>query len=345
LFAAGLLLESVRKLQRVDPGFREDHLVLLSVRADKYRGPAALRVHTELRTRLAALPGVERVASFQDIPLGGANITTQYFSINDVGPGFFETLGIPLVAGRALTAQDTVRDRPVVVISESVARELFGDRSPLGARLDVFGANSEVVGVVKDARYRSLRLPPDPMVYRMSLGSDSYAIRTRGDPASLIASVRRAVRAVARDVPISSLEISETDATLVRERIVSVLCGWFGAFALVLAGIGLYGRLSYAVSERKGEIGVRMALGARQTQVVWAVLRDAIVLTLIGVAVGLPLAVWSTRLVQRLLFSVRGTAVEGWSAMVVVAVVTLVAGYVPARRAAAVDPVIALRAR
>jgi predicted lysophospholipase L1 biosynthesis ABC-type transport system permease subunit len=231
-----------------------------------------------------------------------------------------------------------------VVISESVARHLFPDRNPIGARLDVFGTRSEVVGVVKDARYRSLRLPAEPMVYRFSSASDSYAIRTRGDPALLIASVRRAVNSVARDVPISSLEVYDTDAKLVRERIVSVLCAWFGAFALVLASIGLYGRLSFSVSERKGEIGVRMALGARRHQVVFAVLEDAMILTLVGLAVGIPLALWSTRVVKSLLFSVGGTTVEGWVAIVVVPAVTLIAAYLPARRAAGVDPVIALRA-
>lgn len=277
------------------------------------------------------------------MPLAGANVTLKDFSINDVGAGFFETLGIPLVAGRTLTEQDTVHDRPVVVISESVARRLFRDRSPLGAHLDVFGTNSEVVGVVKDARYRSLRLPADPMVYRMSLASDSYAIRTRGDPTLLMA-VRREVHEVAHDVPISSLASYEADATLIRERIVSMLCAWFGAFALVLASIGLYGRLSFAVAERRGEIGVRMALGATQNQVAWTVLKDGIVLTVFGLGLGLPLAMWSTRIIQSLLFSVGGTAVEGWASIVVVAGVTLLAGYLPARRAAGIDPVIALRA-
>jgi ABC-type antimicrobial peptide transport system permease subunit len=283
------------------------------------------------------------VTTFQDVPLGGANVTTNEFSINDIGPLFFETFGIQLIAGRTLTTRDTVSSRPVVVISESVARRFFADRNPLGAQLDVMGTSSEVVGVVKDARYRSLRLPADPMVYRFGVGSSSYAIRTKIDPAALEGSVRRQVRDVAPDAPIASLDPYEADATLVRERIVSALCAWFGAFALVLASIGLYGRLSYAVSERIGEIGVRMALGARQNQVVWSVLRDAVVLTIGGVAVGLPLTLASVRVIRSLLFAVGPTDSAAWVAVLIIAAVSVAAGYVPARRAAGVDPVVALR--
>ena len=343
LFSAGLLLASVRKLQHVDPGFREDNLLMLSIRADKYKGQAARRLDAELRARLMGIPGVESVATFQDAPLTGANVTLRDFSINDVSAGFFETFGIPLVAGRTLTEKDTMSNRPVVVISESVVRRLFPDRTPLGARLLVFGTQSEVVGVVKDARYRSLRLPADPMVYRMASGPGTYAIRTRGDPTLLIAPVRREVQAIARDVPIASLEPYNADATLVRERMVSVLCAWFGAFALALVSIGLYGRLSYSVSERRGEIGVRMALGATRQRVVWIVLKDAVGLTLCAIGAGLPLAIWSIRVIQSLLFAVGPTEFEGWAAILVIAGVSLVAGYVPARDAASVDPVIALR--
>ena len=218
LVSAGLLLSSLRKLQQVDAGFRKEHMLMLGIRPDNYKGPAALRLHRELYQRFTALPGVESVTTFDDAPLGGANVTTNDFSINSVGPRFFETMGIPLLAGRALNEQDALERRPVAVISESVARQLFPDRNPLGQHLDVFGTDREVVGVVRDARYRSLRLPAEPMVYQPAFGHWSYGIRTTGDPARLAAAVRRELREAARDVPVWSLDTLETrvDATLVR---------------------------------------------------------------------------------------------------------------------------------
>jgi predicted permease len=344
LVSAGLLLRSLRKLQQVDAGFQKGHLLMLSIRPDQYEDAAALRLHRELYQRFAALPGVESVTTFDDVPLGGANVTTIEFSINSVGPHFFETMGIPLLAGRALNEQDALERRPVIVISESVTRRFFADRNSLGEHLDVMGRDSEVVGVVKDARYRSLRLPAEPMVYQPAFGSGSYAIRTTVDPATLEESVRRELREVARDVPVWSLGRYDGDATLVRERMLSGLCSWFGGFALLIASIGLYGRLSYAVSERTGEIGVRMALGARQSHVVWMVLRDALILTLCGIAIGVPLALASTRVFRRLLFEVRPTDAATFAVIVAGIIgVTTIAACIPARRAAGVDPVIALR--
>jgi predicted permease len=286
------------------------------------------------------------VTTFGDVPLGGASITTNDFSINDVGPRFFETMGIPLLAGRPLNEQDALEQRPVAVISESIARQFFRDRNPLGQQLDVMGTNRQVIGVVKDARYRSLRLPAESMVYRPAFAADSYGIRTTGDPAILAGAIRREVREAASDVPVSSLDTldAHVDATLVRERMLSSLCSWFGGFALLIASIGLYGRLSYAVSERTGEIGVRMALGARQSQVVWMVLRDALILTLCGIAIGVPIAVASTQIFRSLLFAVKPTDAAIFAVIVAgIIAVTSIAGYIPARRAAGVDPVVALR--
>ncbi|HKD05472.1 MAG TPA: ABC transporter permease [Bryobacteraceae bacterium] len=347
LVSAGLLLGSLRKLQQVDPGFRKEHVLLLTIRPDNYKEQSALSLHREILRRLTAIPGVQTVTTFMDAPLGGSSITTKGFSINEVGPGFFEAMGIPLLAGRALTEQDAVESRPVAVVSARVARQFFPDRSPLGQHLDVFHADRVIVGIAGDARYRSLRQPAEPMVYVPEFGPGSYAIRTAGDPRALAGSVRRELRDVARDVPVWSLDTLDAlvDGTLVQERMVSKLCGLFGLFALLIASIGLYGRLSYSVAERTGEIGVRMALGARQSGVVWMVLRDALTLTLCGIAIGLPLALASTTLLRTLLFAVTPTDAKTLVAIAgVIAGVSMIAGYIPARRAARVDPVVALRA-
>jgi predicted permease len=347
LVSAGLLLESLRKLGQIDPGFRKEHVLLLTIRPDNYKGQSALSLHREILHRLTAIPGVEVVTTFMDAPLGGSSVTTKDFSINYVGPGFFEAMGIPLLSGRAMNEQDAVEKRPVAVISARVARQLFPDRNPLGQHVDAFGTDRVVVGVVGDARYRSLREPAEAMVYQPDFAPGSYAIRTTGDPQALYGYVRRELRDVARDVPVWSLDTLDAlvDGTLVQERMVSSLCGVFGLFALFIASIGLYGRLSYSVAERTGEIGVRMALGARQSSVLWMVLRDALILALSGIAIGLPLALASTKLLRTLLFGVKPTDATTFVAIAMIIVgVSMSAAYTPARRAASVDPVVALRA-
>lgn len=288
----------------------------------------------------------ERVTTFMDPPLGGSSITTKGFSINYVGPGFFETMGIPLLAGRALTEPDAVEGRPVAVISQRVARQFFPDRSPLGQHLDVFGKDRVVVGVVGDARYRSLRQTAEAMVYEAAFGPGSYALRTAGDPRAIAGFVRRELHEIAPDVPVWSLDTLDAlvAGTLVQERMVSGLSGIFGLFALLIAAIGLYGRLSYSVAERTGEIGVRMALGARQSGVLWMVLRDALTLSLCGIAIGLPLALASTKLLRTLLYAVTPTDATTLIAIAAsIIAVSVIAGYLPAHRAANVDPVVALR--
>jgi len=347
LVSAGLLLESLRKLGQIDPGFRKEHVLLLTIRPDNYKGQSAVSLHREILHRLAAIPGVEVVTTFTDAPLGGSSVTTKGFSINYVGPGFFETMGIPLLAGRALNEQDAVEKRPVAVISARVARQFFLDRNPLGQHLDVFGKDRVVVGVVGDARYRGLRQPAEPMVYEPEFGPGSYGLRTTGDPQAISGYVRSELRDVARDVPVWSIDTLDAlvDGTLVQERMVSSLCSVFGVFALLIASIGLYGRLSYSVAERTGEIGVRMALGARQSSVLWMVLRDALILAFGGIATGLPLALASTKLLRTLLFGVRPTDATTFVVIAVAIIgVSMIAAYIPARRAASVDPVVALRA-
>ena len=233
-----------------------------------------------------------------------------------------------------------------------LARGLFPGRSPLSQHIVIGQRSMEVVGVAKDTRYQSLREPAQPMVYRPYLQMPEtseelfFGIRTTGDPERIVGLVKRALRETAPNVPVFSLSTLEArvDATLTQERMVSALSTWFGAFALLLSAIGLYGRLAYAVVERTREIGIRLALGAARTVVMWTILRQVLALVSIGIAIGLPLSMLSARAIQTLLF---GLAPFDPRTLGVVAAVILgtafLAGCIPACRAARVDPMVALR--
>jgi predicted lysophospholipase L1 biosynthesis ABC-type transport system permease subunit len=250
-----------------------------------------------------------------------------------------------------LSAADDDRAPQVAVISESVALNLFSGRSALGEHINIAQSSMQVVGVVKDTRYQSLREPGQPMVYRPYLQMrnpwpEIFGIRTTVDPEKITPFVRRELHEAAPDVPVFSLSTLErqVDASLVQERTVSTLSAWFGGFALVLASIGLYGRLAYAVVERTREIGIRLALGAGRTTVMWTILREVMALVVCGLAIGLPLAIASARAIRSLLY---GLAPFDPSTLGVVAVTILgvaaLAGYIPALRASRVDPMVALR--
>jgi predicted permease len=294
-----------------------------------------------------------------DTPLGGisympgvARVEGMQVSVNAAGPRFFETMGIPLLSGRDLNSRDDGAAPQVAVISESVARELFPSGSPLGQRIKVGEVSMEIVGLVKDTRYKGLREPPTPMVYRPYLQMQEtweelfFGIRTIGDPESIVNLVRRELRDAAPDVPVFALTTldEQMDAGLVRERTVSTLSAWFGAFALSLASIGVYGRLAYSVVERMREIGIRLALGAERTVVMWTILREVLALVAAGVAIGLPLAVACARAIRSLLYGLTPFDPSTLGIVVIAIVGTAVmAGYIPARRASRIDPMVALR--
>ena len=368
LVCAGLLLGSLRKLRHIDPGFREDHVLLMSIRPalSNYGGPRSAQLYQELYRRFSALPGVKSATLCGDAPLGGVSYTARASvsgaagqqseqmdaSVNAVGPRFFETMGIPLLSGRDLNSRDDDRAPQVAVISERIASTLFPGKNPLGQPIEIGGSSMEIVGVAKETRYNGLREPPSPMVYRPYLQMPDtweelfFGIRTASDPDTVVSLVRRELRDAAPNVPVFSLTTLEkqVDASLVRERIVSTLSTWFGAFALLLASIGLYGRLAYAVVERTREIGIRLALGARRTVVMWAILRDVLALVLCGIAVGLPLAIASAGAIQSLLYGLA--PFDPWTLSVVVITILAVAAsaaYIPVRRASRIDPMVALR--
>jgi putative ABC transport system permease protein len=281
-----------------------------------------------------------------------------------VTPGYFETFGVKITRGRNVSDADRQTTTPVAVVSESMARHFFGSSDPL-RRTFVLGGNKHkttIVGVVQDVRHEQLRSDAPPrMVYlplsQIGTGLDgsvnapsrlSVAIALDGDPAALASTLRSELKTVNRDaiaLYIRTME-QQIDATLIPERLLATLSSWFAGIALLLACVGLYGVMTYNVSRRKREIGLRIALGAFPRTIVYRVLREALTVSAFGIAVGLSIALATTRLLSTFLFGVlpRDTATLALTAGVLVGVAIL-AGFFPARRAAAIDPVGAFRDR
>jgi predicted permease len=279
-----------------------------------------------------------------------------------VTPGYFQTFGLNLLRGRDLTAADRQGTLPVAVISDSMARHFFGSDDPIGRRF-VLGPNTEtttVVGVVEDARHERLRSEtPSRMVYmplsQINAGLDgstnvpnrlTVSLRTTDDPATIASSIRSEAKSVSKDAVVLYLRTMEQqiDATLIPERLLTTLSRWFAGIALLLACVGLYGVMAYNVSRRRREIGVRMALGAVPSAILSRVLGEALIVSGIGVAIGLSIALAATRLLSTFLFGLTShdpATLAGATGLLLV--VALLAGFLPARHAAAINPVRALR--
>ena len=374
LVGAGLLIRSFVALTAVDPGFRPEGAVAISVslQGGAYRDVARRReFFATLSERLEALPGVSGVGGTSGLPLaGGADMLG--FRIENrepppnevleirahrVTPGYFRVVGVPLRRGRMLTAQDREGAPRVVVINEAAAQRWFPDDDPIGKRL-VIGDPIEIVGIVGDVKQRSLARDVEPEIYapyaqwpdrtmQMVVRSSCPAKAGECDPLALSAAIRRELRALDQNLPLGELTPLESVVreSVAQPRFFTALLGLFAAVALALAAIGIFGVMSYAVAQRTREIGVRVALGARPREVVRMIVRRALALAAAGVVLGLIGAAALTRVMESLLFGVRPTDPLAFAAAVLVLTATAgLASYVPARRAAAVDPIVALRA-
>jgi len=370
LIGAAVLVRSLNRLAGQNLGYDRDHLIMTSVdpRAAGYEGAAAEDLYRRLAERARLIPGVQSVAVSDYGMFGGESrdpIAVEGFHPADghevhaywtlIGAGYFRTVGIPLLRGRELNEADEQRRLPVCVINHSLARFLFNDGDPIGKHLtDEYPTTRttyEIVGVVADARERSLRRDDRRFygnIYHpiSRLEQVTFVLRTWGDPAKAAGAVRAAVNSVDPAVPVLLIRTinEQIGRRLLVERLTAQLAGCFGVLALLMAAVGIYGVMSYAIGRRTSEIGLRMALGASQRGVLKMVLRETAMLLAAGLAAGLPCAIAAVRLLGSTLPGISPTdPMAIGTAILIITAATLLAGYIPARRASRIDPMEALR--
>jgi putative ABC transport system permease protein len=372
LVGAGLLVKSLQRLQSVDPGFNPDNLltVRVSLPSGKYESDQKrIAFFQQAMTQIKSLPGVQSVGEINVAPFTGLNNGTSVeiegdpelppsqelktgVSVTDAN--YFQTMQIPVLRGRIYTQQETVEMRHVVVVNEAFARKNLPGRDPLGKRLIIYmkpqNDPCEIIGVVADNKHLALDQTVDPMVFwphaELTYGGMTMLVRTNSDPAALAPAVRGVIRSLDPQQPIGEISTMESllSVSVARQRFSASLVTVFSILALVMAAVGIYGVMSYTVLQRTHEIGVRMALGAQRNDILKLVLKTGIVLGVIGVVVGLAASFAVTRLLATLLFEVTTTDKATFAAVSVgLFLITLVACYVPARRATKVDPLKALR--
>src|SRR5262245_2174422 len=380
LIGAGLFVRSLGKLKGLDAGFNKENVLIVATdpKMIGYQGRQIAELSQRLLERIKAIPGVRSASFAPAVPLTGEgqmSLGNVYVEggrarpdagrrlgeafkptpLFRVGPEYFETIGMRLLHGRGFTARDNEHAPEVAIINESFARYYFGDEDPLGKRFTFnpnYSGGIEIVGVVKNVMQKSLREQIPPTYYVPILqtpgafGDATFQIRTAADPTQLIAAVRRAMEEVESNLPILTITTLATvvDQSLVQERLIGALCGFFGLLALLLTCIGLYGIMTYAVSQRTRELAIRMALGAQRVSVLRMARWQGGRLVALGVGLGVAASFAATRLVAGLLFGVTPTDPLTFigvpSLMLIVA---LLACFAPARQATKVDPLVALR--
>jgi predicted permease len=369
LVGAGLLIRTLRNLENTPLGLRVDGLVVFGVNPHVTSVPQGKAFYRDLIGKLRELPGVEsvtvmdsRIGSWSsnngdmtvdgrlpDVPNGSSRTVRS----NVVGPGFFTTLGVPVLAGRDFADSDTETSPHVGIINEQFAKRFLPNRNPLGHMIGTSDGRYQmsVVGVVKDHKYRSIDEEPIPMAWYEYAqipiaGRMDVELRVHGNPLAILPSARKVVQQMDPNLPLIKpmTQRAQYDLTISSQTLFARLAGCFGLLAVVLVATGLYGTLAYRVNRRTAEIGVRMAMGAGRRQVVWMILRDSLVLTGIGVVAGIPLAIAIGRALSSSLYGVQPLDALTYAfAILGVTVVAFVASAAPASRAASVDPLKALR--
>jgi predicted permease len=382
LVGAGLFVRTLSNLQNLEVGFQRENILLFKVNARQagHRAPEIVTFYNDLKERLAAIPGV-RSASMANSPLigdgawgwpvvplgkprpekapsghgsGSARTATRVLG---TGPGFFSTMRIPLLAGREFDERDR-RGAPVAVVNEAWVKVNLGGRNPIGQHVTSFGFGMqprelEIIGLAKNARYDDLTGDFPAVVYLpfdqsldIPVDEMTFFLRTAGNPQAYASAVREIVHQADARIPVTGLstQAAQIDREMSQETMFARLCTVFAMLALSIACVGLYGTTSYAVAQRTGEIGIRMALGAQRGTLVWMVLRDVLILAVLGLAISLPAALVASKLVESLLFGVQpGDPRAMAAAMAILLTAALGAGYLPARRASRIDPMTAVR--
>ncbi len=369
LVPTGLLLKSLVNLLHVDLGIRTSNVIgfRITPQGNGYTPVQSRAIFERAEAELAAIPGV-RSAVGSSVPLIGSSNWGTSFSMegaltggrrnsskfNEVGPDFFSKAGIPLIAGREIRETDTAAAPKVVVVNETFVKQFFEGRNPIGRRIG-FGKggelDTEIVGVVKDSHYSSVRQLPPPVFFRPwrqddKLGSISFYVRSELPPKQIVPQIRNVMRSIDRDVPLEDVRTLEEQVhfNIRGDELIMRLAAAFAALATTLAMLGLYGVMAYGVTRRRREIGIRMALGAAPVRIRAMVMRELVWILGFGLALGIPAALASTRLIESRLFGVPGrdlTIVA--SATLLLALTAAAAAYWPARRASRVDPLDALR--
>jgi predicted permease len=369
LVGAGLFLRSFVNLNNVDTGFDKENVLLLTLDESSAgyvsNDPRLPQLHRAIEERVSGLPGV-KAASFSTYTYaegswysavfvqGFDNDKNQNVRHDVIGNGYLATMGIPLVAGRNFGPQDTATSQKVAIVSERMARTMFPNGQALGQHYSVddqaHAGDIEVVGIARDVKFHKLDEKPgimDYLPYTQSPGYlNDFEVRYQGDEGAVSAAVQNVIHSVDRNLPVVHVMTLEerVAGTMRDQRLVAQLCTFFGLVSVFLSSIGIYGLMSYLVSRRTSEIGIRMALGAERWHVRWMVMREMLWLVVIGVAIGVPATMMGSRLVKAMLFGLNGldfASVIG--ATVLLLAVTLLAGYLPARRASRLNPVVALR--
>jgi putative ABC transport system permease protein len=370
VFGASLFVRSFTSLATLDPGFKSERVLVVEVniRRMEYPEERRLPLYEQVRESMRHVPGVQAMATTavaiinnggwnSDIQIDGYTPSSQndlVVYMNGVGPGYFATMGTALRAGREFTERDTAQAPRVAIVNETFARKYFpgkDGKSVVGQHYTRSRVVREIVGVVQDSKYMNLReeMPPtafEPTAQDRSPGNGmTYVLRTTGDPASLAAALSRAIADVNKDISFTFTPLEQTiDASLTQERMLAMLAGFFGALALLVAGVGLYGMMSLAVTRRRNELGVRMALGADRRRILTLVLRDVLIVTTTGLLAGTAGSLASSHIIASLLFGITPTdPTTCATAAALLATVAILAAYIPARRAARLDPMIALR--
>jgi predicted permease len=371
LIAAGLFVRSLTNLMHADLGFRAERLLSFSINPalKGYKAPEAMAVFDRLKDRLRTLPGVISVSAAQMAPLSssdrGSDVTVEGYKPGEdenthclwnlVSPDYFATLGAPLLAGREFTAADGLGVPKVAIVNETFARHFFENRDPIGRHMANRMTNGkldiEIVGVVKNSVHSAVNEKTSrffyvPYLQEPSPGRMSFFVRTTRDDNALPNGVRNAVREVDSNMPVVDMRwmTERVEASVSIQRLIASLAAAFGALATLLATVGLYGVMAYMIARRTPEIGIRIALGATPLRVISMVMRDAGLLALAGLAVGVPCAVASGRLIEAQLFGIGAAdSLTILAAATALGLATMIAAYLPARRAAKIDPLRALR--